>query len=284
VAELVFAKGNSSNRLLFELMVDLRLFALKAGFILHVVHVAGTRMIDEGTDGLSRGELHMGGLTDKALQIVPLHLDPIERSADVLPWLRSWFFNPGQPLRVAEPVDWPYNAHQPTHTWVWNLPPAAAIYALEELSMARLKREDKLTAVVLVPFLLSPEWFRRFSRLVDVYFFVRPGAPFWPTNMHEPLLIGFCFPLLRGEPWSWKRASFMVGLGRTLSRLHKTDHDAGGDLLQQFWAARHRAAAMPRGVVRDLLSREHAHPFLSLSGAGSRRGGVESSGRGGELA
>ena len=265
VAELVFAKGNSSNRLLFDMMIELRLFALQAGFILHVVHVAGTRMIEEGTDGLSRGELHLGGLTNEILQIVPLHLDPLARSKALMPWLRSWFHNPGQPLRVAEPVDWPHEAHQPTHTWVWNLPPAAAIYALEELSMARLKREDRLSAVVLVPFLLSPEWFRRFSRLVDVYFFVRPGAPFWPPGMHEPLLIGFCFPLLRGEPWSWKRASFMVELGRTLSRLHKKDCDAGRNLLQQLWAARHRATGMPRGVVRDLLSREHPHPFLSLS-------------------
>ena len=30
------------------------------GFTLHVVHVAGTRMIEQGTDGLSRGALLEG--------------------------------------------------------------------------------------------------------------------------------------------------------------------------------------------------------------------------------
>jgi hypothetical protein len=102
----------------------------------------------------------------------------------------------------VKPVDWFLNAHKPTHTWIWPLPPAAAIDALEELStIARLKRQDTLTAIVLVPLLLTPEWFRRFCQVVDVYFVVRPGTPFWPSNMHEPLLVGCCFPLLRGEPW-----------------------------------------------------------------------------------
>jgi hypothetical protein len=80
VAEAVYAKGNSDNKLLFELMLELRLLSLQIGFILHIVHISGTRMIAEGTDGLSRGELQIGGFLEEELQVVPLHLDPVARS------------------------------------------------------------------------------------------------------------------------------------------------------------------------------------------------------------
>jgi len=269
VSERVYYKGNSHNRELFDLMLELRMLMLEAGAQLHIVHVAGTRMIREGTDGLSRGELHLGGFLDGSLQVVPLHLDPIQRQPKVLSWIESWT-SVGEPkTRLARPVDWPHRAHQPDHTWIWSLAPAAALYALEELSIARLKRMEKVIGIVLCPRLMCPEWFRRFSRTVDVYFSVPAGvADFWPGECHEPLLIGFVLPLLRINPWAWRDVTFMVGLGRTLSSVHKTDPDAGRYLLQQFWTARSRAAVMPEGVVRGLLSRKSHHAFLSLSRPG----------------
>jgi hypothetical protein len=54
-AESVFYRGASSNRKLFNLVLRLRLCRVKmtCGMILHVIHCAGTRMISQGTDGLS---------------------------------------------------------------------------------------------------------------------------------------------------------------------------------------------------------------------------------------
>jgi hypothetical protein len=54
-AESCFFKGGSSSKLLHELVLRLRRIELSANFILHMVHVAGTRMIAQGTNGLSRG-------------------------------------------------------------------------------------------------------------------------------------------------------------------------------------------------------------------------------------
>jgi hypothetical protein len=48
-------QGGSSSKLLHELILHLRKAELKYGFSLHAVHVAGTRMIAQGTDGLSGG-------------------------------------------------------------------------------------------------------------------------------------------------------------------------------------------------------------------------------------
>ena len=46
VAERAFYKGNSKSPLLFELVLRLRKLQLKSNFKLHVVHVAGTRMVE----------------------------------------------------------------------------------------------------------------------------------------------------------------------------------------------------------------------------------------------
>jgi hypothetical protein len=78
VTEIVFYKGTSEDLDLFYLMLDLKLVALNAGFTLHIVHVARTHMIDEGTDGLSCGKLHLGTFFNSKMQIIPLHLRAFE--------------------------------------------------------------------------------------------------------------------------------------------------------------------------------------------------------------
>ena len=60
VAERAFYKGNSKSPLLFSLILRLRRLQMKANFKLHLIHVAGSRMIEQGTDGLSRGILYEG--------------------------------------------------------------------------------------------------------------------------------------------------------------------------------------------------------------------------------
>jgi hypothetical protein len=77
-AEGAYIKGTAGSRSLFELIVMLYNLQMEFDFILHVIWIAGTRMIQQGTDGLSRGEenglatceLSLGGM-------MPLHLDAI---------------------------------------------------------------------------------------------------------------------------------------------------------------------------------------------------------------
>ena len=74
-AESVYFKGNSSSRKLFELMLRLRKLEMDASLILHVVSVAGTRMIKEGRDGDTRGDLTQGVMAGRPiLEYIPLHL------------------------------------------------------------------------------------------------------------------------------------------------------------------------------------------------------------------
>ena len=58
--EGTFYKGHSSSKLLNEIILRLRVLQLRASCILHVIHVAGTRMKEAGIDGLSRGDFMEG--------------------------------------------------------------------------------------------------------------------------------------------------------------------------------------------------------------------------------
>ena len=54
-AESTFFRGTSSSRTLFELILRLQFIHMHGEVIVHFIHVAGKRMIRQGTDGLSRG-------------------------------------------------------------------------------------------------------------------------------------------------------------------------------------------------------------------------------------
>jgi hypothetical protein len=167
VTERAWYSGTSSSKSLFDIMLELRHEQLRGNFVLHVVHLAGTRMMFEGTDALSRGEVHAQDLMDKDCHKVPLDVGAIEREPKLKDWILSWA---DQSVRFAEPVHWFEEATQQfdfsgaSVTWVWDLPPAAAIHALEELGLGRNKRHESLRGIVLVPRLMRPECNMRTSK------------------------------------------------------------------------------------------------------------------------
>ena len=90
-AESCYYRGNSDNKHLFYLVLRLRKLEMSASLRLHVVHVAGTRMIHQGTDGLSRGLLTDGVFAADPMKLhLPLHLPAQDRYPPVIPWLQSW--------------------------------------------------------------------------------------------------------------------------------------------------------------------------------------------------
>ncbi len=64
-AESCFFKGSLLSKLLHELVLQLRKAELIFRFVLHEVHVSGTRMIAQGTDGLSQGTFLEGVLASQ---------------------------------------------------------------------------------------------------------------------------------------------------------------------------------------------------------------------------
>jgi hypothetical protein len=90
-AESCFYKGGSSSKLLHELVLRLRKLEMDFGFTLHVVHVAGTRMITKGMDGLSRGIMLEGVVKGEDMSsFVDLSKTALERHPALLEFVRSW--------------------------------------------------------------------------------------------------------------------------------------------------------------------------------------------------
>jgi len=91
-AESCVHKGGSTSAILHEsLVVRLRKCKLEQGFVLHVVHVAGTRMIAQGTNGLLRGLFLEGVVAGSTMLLfIDLALPAIRRSPTVVDFVKSW--------------------------------------------------------------------------------------------------------------------------------------------------------------------------------------------------
>jgi hypothetical protein len=268
-AASAYYKGTTSSEKLQDMVTELRGLTLKGNFVLNIFHIAGTRMIQIGIDGLSRGEMQLGALASTPRSAAPLHVSPLERSPALVDWLHQWL---GINSKIAKPYDWFHAAQQAgskdehREFWIWDLAPAAALYALEELGTARLKRHGVLQGVVLVPALLQHEWRRRLIRVTDFYFTIPAGSiPEWPIEMFEPLTVAVYLPLFRCRPWDWKRVPFLVPLGITLSQMYKESPASTRPLLRKFWSATKQVSVVRESLLRGMLQDGTWYRFLGLS-------------------
>ena len=79
---------------------------------LHVVHVAGTWMIEQGTDGLSRGALLEGVMAGRdMLLFVDLALTAIQRHQPLLGFVKSWWDHSADQLVVLRADQWFKEGH-----------------------------------------------------------------------------------------------------------------------------------------------------------------------------
>ena len=265
-AEAAIYKGSSSNRKLLDLVIRFYTLQAKYGITIHVSHVSGKRMIAQGTDGLSRGQLNEGVMDGPdMLDFVPLHLSALTRHPELEQWVSSWI---GSDLITLTPTDWFSRGHdviggkvcedgfwrplEAAGAYLWTPPPAAADVALEQLRIARIKRQAS-THVFVCPRLMTPIWLKQLHKAADLVFTVPAGVSCWPDAMFEPLLIGVVFPFLSFSPWQLKGCPKLLSLGRQLSRVWQDEQMDAGFILREFCALCRRMESMPRDVVRKLL-------------------------------
>ena len=204
---------------------------------------------------------------ESILSFIPLHLSAIERCNNFLPWITSWV---GPRLEVLAPKDW-YQLGHDIRGWSdpsngepfsrprlrkgvfgWFPPPACADVALEQLRMARIKRQDS-SHVFVVPRLLTPKWLKQLWKACDVVLSVPAGSPGWPSDMYEPVLIGICFPFLSFQPWQFRGTPKMFSMARKLRGVFKENEVDAGALLRKFWKSSHRMHSLQEDVVSRML-------------------------------
>ena len=147
-------------------MLDLRHLEMTYGFILYVVHIAGTRMIMSGIDGLSRGDLDkglMGGASP--LEFVALHLLATVRSPKLTERLRTWM---PSGTNFLSPEGWFRQGHK-KRPWIWALAPAAVDISLDQLCIA-CHKDSYVFHVVVVPWPFTPRWRKQLMKIADYVF------------------------------------------------------------------------------------------------------------------
>jgi hypothetical protein len=107
--EAALYKGNTSNRKLFELIVRIRKVQMECNATILVSHVSRKRMVAQGTDWISRGELKEGiAQGESKLSFIPLHLSALERTPDLKKWISSWV---GPKTEFLTPNEWFTRGH-----------------------------------------------------------------------------------------------------------------------------------------------------------------------------
>lgn len=206
---------------------------MKYGCNIHVIHIAGTRMITQGTDGLSRGDQNAGVMVGKDfLSYIPISVSAIERSPGLGSWLLSWATNPsGTGGEILTPERW-FEKHEQGGCYIWCPAPSAAKRAIGCLGQSILKRSSSLH-VILIPRLMTALWRKIAGKMSDVILTLPTANSLWPADCHEPLILCISFPLSRDYPWRLKGTPLSLELESSVPELWKGDNGDDRDYLRQ---------------------------------------------------
>ncbi|KAL7577652.1 hypothetical protein ACA910_015166 [Epithemia clementina (nom. ined.)] len=229
--------------------LQLRKLEMRGDLFIHVIWVAGTRMIEQGTDGLSRADLMNRVLAGgDMLSFVPLNKTAEERQSGVVQFLMSSTQGCFDFIPLNHPDDWFDKALKPGN-FVWIPPPATAREAVEQLCQSKHLCPQG-AHIFICPALMTNHWRKRLERIADVVFSVPVGCKLWEREQHEPLIVGLTFPQLDYRPWQVKRDRVSVDeLRSALSGLWASDLEAARDLLRQLWVYAKDLSGVPRGVA-----------------------------------
>ena len=267
-AESAFFKGSSSSKHLFELVLRLRKLEMSQSCRIYVSHVAGTRMIAQGSDGLSRGNLSEGVMRGMSMhEFIPIHKNALERSSGLKQWLNDWtnqegvFLKPEDWFTTGHEIvegEWEYNPEGVKFprvkpgTFIWTPPPVAGGIAVEELRKSRHKSAES-THVFVIPRLFATEWRKQLHKAADVVLSLPAGHPAWPESMHEPLTIAILYPYLSHRPWELRRAPILLELANLLHGVWKSGGMPERSLLRELWCLQRNLASMPEGLAWKML-------------------------------
>jgi len=201
----------------------------------------------------------------------------------------------GSDLRLLKPEDW-FDLHNNSEPRLWIPPPAAMETVVELFNEDRLAHPH-IPHVFAVPSLMTHVWRKALSKDADIMFSVKPGAPFWTSNMHEPLVILIVLPLTHVAdyhgPWiRRKSASAKIledslesgfkdpgshgsrkfhDMARAMPSLQQGPERWSGALLFEFLNEQRSFPPVLRSLVRGLLPKTLKRPLPDSNVAGGRR-------------
>ena len=258
VAESSYYNGGSNqNKELDDLVFRLWDIQMNGDFTLFIYHVAGTRMIQSGVDGLSRGDKAEGIALGRSIaSFIPIHLSPMERSDKVEEWVRGlWNEEEQGELILLSPEGW-YDMSMKKGAFLWDVAPAAGEAAVEQLCIHVHGRPEN-THLFIIPRLCTCHWRKQLGKACDILLNIEPIHDFWNKDMHEPFVLGIYLPLLPSQhayrPWRFKYTSHVGILERQMRGMQLGGGDMDWSYLRQFLLLERKVSTVPHDVAREML-------------------------------
>jgi hypothetical protein len=224
---------------------------MNGGLALHVIHVAGKRMIAQGTDALSRGFTTAGVMAGMDFSLfVPLHQSVQDRQDSTIlrRWIESWL---GESKWLA-PEEW-FEPQSLVTPCIWTPPPAAADAALDQLGKWLHMGPTDTIHVVVIPRLMTSRWRKILGKTCDLVFTIPVGSVLWSYSLFEPLIVGICFPFIRFKPWRLRGTPLLESVERALREVPQASGGWGGSILCKLLHTTRTLDSMPEGLVQKVL-------------------------------
>ena len=185
VSYYVVSNGSSRSPGLQKLVEEVKDVEAQLGCHLEIVHVPGTLMIHQGTDGLSRGlwlapECRLHGINQHLFQAVP-YTTALGSWAVTMVGLR--------PSTVWQPVTFTHNWRDPSLKHglsIWTPPPECARQAITTYLSLWVQCSYDTSAIFLIPRILQKQWSRIISHIRELGIFYPSLLP--PQCAYEAYL------------------------------------------------------------------------------------------------
>ncbi|KAL7565620.1 hypothetical protein ACA910_018981 [Epithemia clementina (nom. ined.)] len=136
-AESAFCRGTAKSPGVVQLMIRLHKILIKGYAFIHIVWVAGRRMINQETDGLSRSDLTSGVMRGRnMLEYIPLAHTALGRQGSLVMQLLNDVIQLDVQLQLLTPEEWFYLPHDNEGAYLWAPPPSIAEVAIVSLAEA----------------------------------------------------------------------------------------------------------------------------------------------------
>jgi hypothetical protein len=102
------------------------------------------------------------------------------------------------------------------------------------MQLSRHKRPH-LNHIFLCPRLLTQYWRKRLHQVADIVIEIPSGTrPFWPSALHEPLILGLTLCFLSVYPWQLKYSDQLLELERAVRSVWHSPIQDERPLLRQL--------------------------------------------------
>jgi hypothetical protein len=174
------SKGSSTSPGLQDMVLRIKLLEHDLGCHLEVIHVPGTTIITERTDGLSRG-VWISALHPRPEQhsILCEIFSPVPYNPDLHQWAMNKAGIPPDVICHHRRWDLPWEARDNfDRLTIWYPPPEIAAQLLYFLLQCHVERRLTTSALIVLPRVMQKRWSRPSRHVIEIGTYQREMVPF----------------------------------------------------------------------------------------------------------